>query len=605
MEGSSEELLHEVAALKLRVEALERAVQAGISGRVSQPPHVENEAEPQMVSSSLPSVTKGSTLESRIGAQVFNRVGILAVLVGVAWFLKLAMDREWIGPGVRILLGLAVAVALVLWSERFRTRGFPGFAHALKALGTGIAYLCLWASFSLYHLLPASAAFAAMAAVTIANALLAWKQNSELLAAYALIGGLATPALLFTGRSEELFLFLYLLLLDIGAVALVSRRSWPRLVIGAFAGTTIYLGLWSSYLQLWWSPGFFPNDPALTGCFLALFFALFTAAPLLALRRTDTEHSASHATLLTRLPQAVAACTLAEAYDLLQVTHSPLPTASVALVLAFCYTCLTWGVRRSNSVQRLRATHLTLAAGLFAIAALLHFHGYGLPLCWLAETLALVLWAARPENGPLERPLRACAAAMSVDSSAGLLLLDFYDPQSHPLPFLNTHFATYLAGLAVFAAAIWFSRSSQSAVPFSLRRITLSSWAFIGGFAIIAFNLVALMAVDLQIDAFWRNHLPPGFAMHRLGYVEFTYSAWYMLYGAALMVAGFRRRSAFLRWQALILLAFSVVKVFLFDTSHLSQGYRVASFLGLGALLLAVSFAYQRDWLALRGDIRS
>jgi uncharacterized membrane protein len=32
----------------------------------------------------------------------------------------------------------------------------------------------------------------------------------------------------------------------------------------------------------------------------------------------------------------------------------------------------------------------------------------------------------------------------------------------------------------------------------------------------------------------------------------------------------------------------------------LSQGYRILSFLGLGALLLGVSFVYQRDWLHLR-----
>jgi uncharacterized membrane protein len=34
--------------------------------------------------------------------------------------------------------------------------------------------------------------------------------------------------------------------------------------------------------------------------------------------------------------------------------------------------------------------------------------------------------------------------------------------------------------------------------------------------------------------------------------------------------------------------------------SELSQGYRILSFLGLGALLLGVSFVYQRDWLKLR-----
>jgi uncharacterized membrane protein len=46
----------------------------------------------------------------------------------------------------------------------------------------------------------------------------------------------------------------------------------------------------------------------------------------------------------------------------------------------------------------------------------------------------------------------------------------------------------------------------------------------------------------------------------------------------------------------------AIAKVFLFDMSQLSQGFRILSFLGLGALLLAVSFVYQRDWLNLRGQ---
>ena len=50
----------------------------------------------------------GSSLESRIGAQLLNRIGIFAVLIGVAWFLKLAFDRNWIGPPIRVLIGLPV-----------------------------------------------------------------------------------------------------------------------------------------------------------------------------------------------------------------------------------------------------------------------------------------------------------------------------------------------------------------------------------------------------------------------------------------------------------------------------------------------------------------
>ena len=72
-----------------------------------------------------------------------------------------------------------------------------------------------------------------------------------------------------------------------------------------------------------------------------------------------------------------------------------------------------------------------------------------------------------------------------------------------------------------------------------------------------------------------------------------------MAYGALLMVIGFWRSSAFVRWQALLLIAATIVKVFVYDTSQLDRIYRILSFVVLGVLLLAISFAYQRDWLKL------
>ncbi len=81
---------------------------------------------------------------------------------------------------------------------------------------------------------------------------------------------------------------------------------------------------------------------------------------------------------------------------------------------------------------------------------------------------------------------------------------------------------------------------------------------------------------------------------------SFTISAWLMLYAAGLLAAGFRRRSATVRWQGLVLIVFTIAKVFVYDVRDLTAGYRALSFLILGALLMGVSFAYQRDWLHLR-----
>ena len=135
------------------------------------------------------------------------------------------------------------------------------------------------------------------------------------------------------------------------------------------------------------------------------------------------------------------------------------------------------------------------------------------------------------------------------------------------------------------------------------------SWTYLAGFSTIAFSLTMLVAVSLEIHHYW--FCGAGFFRDFCGgygqlerrtiAAGWGYSAWCMVYGAVLMAAGFFRRSAFLRWQALVVLAFSIAKVFLNGVSQQSQGYRVLSFLALGVLLLAISFAYQRNWLGLRG----
>jgi uncharacterized membrane protein len=80
---------------------------------------------------------------------------------------------------------------------------------------------------------------------------------------------------------------------------------------------------------------------------------------------------------------------------------------------------------------------------------------------------------------------------------------------------------------------------------------------------------------------------------------EVWISVGWFVEAALLMAAGFWRKSAFVRWLALALIAATIAKVFAYDIWDLSRGYRIVSFVFLGVLLLAVSFAYQRDWLKL------
>src|SRR5512143_547487 len=95
-----------------------------------------------------------SDLESRIGSHWLNRIGIAALLIGISYFLKFAFENNWIGPAGRVTIGLVAGIAIVLWSERFRSKGYKAFSYSLKAVGFGTLYLSLWAAFQRYSLIP-------------------------------------------------------------------------------------------------------------------------------------------------------------------------------------------------------------------------------------------------------------------------------------------------------------------------------------------------------------------------------------------------------------------------------------------------------------------
>jgi uncharacterized membrane protein len=123
------------------------------------------------------------------------------------------------------------------------------------------------------------------------------------------------------------------------------------------------------------------------------------------------------------------------------------------------------------------------------------------------------------------------------------------------------------------------------------------TWRQLAAASIIALNLVAILTGVQEIHALWSYSANNPTAQLKQA---LAVSAFLMAYSALLLAVGFWRRTAFIRWQGLILLVFTIAKTFLYDMSSLSQGYRVVSFLGLGILLMAVSFAYQKDWLSLR-----
>ena len=531
-----------------------------------------------------------ANLESRIGSHWLNRIGITAVLIGVSYFLKFAFDNNWIGPAGRVSIGLLAGIAVVVWSEQFRRRGYQLFSYSLKAVGIGVLYLSLWAAFQVYSLVPGGVAFIAMFLVTLSTAAMAIAQDAEILAAFALAGGFTTPLLLSTGQNREVQLFAYLAVLDLATLLLVALKPWRRLLLLSYVGTlALFIG--------WYSTFYTRPQLGLTLSFATFFFAVFAVAPLVA-RQPESEFP-----LFSALPFYLAffnaVVYFLQVYGMYEEISKP-ATAWFALALAAVYVFLSRqaGSKRAHAIalQQLHFLHLALAIGFITIAIPLRLDGHWITIGWMVEA-GVLLWLADRIHSDF---LNAFAVTALVLGVVRLLAIDDFAPSS---PIFNARMATYAVAIAVLAAVAWYGSKRTDETG------KMGSAA-----AIVALNLLALVAFGHEISDYYNRQMsdlsPSGrrwdlrvsAEAHRLRIAEdFSYSALWMAYGAMLMVVGFWRRSAFVRWLALLLIAATTVKVFVYDVSQLDRAYRIVSFIVLGVLLLSISFVYQRDWLQLSG----
>jgi uncharacterized membrane protein len=584
----------ELQELRLRIERLEQEVAAlrhlQLESPVAAPPppvrHTEAIASaPVLPSLSAPEPPPRQSIENRLGSQWFSRIGIIALLIATALLLKIAFDNHWIGPLGRILAGLVAGSAIIIWSERFRRQGVATFSYALKAIGSGVLYLTLWAAFQLYGLMPAAIAFGAMLLVTAWNAYMAWSQDAELLAAYALIGAFATPALLSNGHDQELFLFSYLAVINLAVVVLVRLKPWPRLLVAAFVPTVGYYVAWdlssSANTSAFW----------MTTVFLAIFFLIFMSASI---GRREEDEAGVRSSLIqdVLLPLGNAVFTALALYGLLNPAERLIWPTWIAVLLAAIYL----GLVRISRSETACAVHLSLAILFLTIAIPLKATGHGIVIGWLVEGAALLGASAHLPRESASMQVRqvlrwlACAA-LALGFVAVVATPTWFTARLPFEAFLNWRFATGMIGSAAFASAIYFALYADDVDDARPR------WLPIAAIASIAFNLITVWSFVQEIATFWRTDAGNADASLQK---DLATSAFLALYGALLLAVGFRTRRAFVRWQALILLVFTIAKTFLYDMHSLSLGYRAISLLGLGALLMAVSFAYQKDLLGLR-----
>jgi uncharacterized membrane protein len=326
--------------------------------------------------------------EALIGGKLLNRIGALALIIGIGFFLRYAFQNNWITPWMRVGIGILIGGALLIGGGASHKRGLQVFAQGLIGSGIAILYLSVYASFNYYQLVDQKTAFLMMSAVTVVTFSLAFKYNSLAVSFLGWAGGFLTPFMLSTGQANEVGLFSYIALLDAGLLAILAmKEAWLILEPLTLGGTYLVYVLW--YYKF-----YSPADSLTTALFLTIFWLLFFVLDVFRLRRAGA-HS--------EVRQMVAVFNAIFYYLAIYVVIENLDpdwTAPATMIIGAVYllTIIVAGRGRARDSNFFR--FILTAIVFLVLATAIRYSGFKLVFFWSVEGLALIgcaaFWNLRP-----------------------------------------------------------------------------------------------------------------------------------------------------------------------------------------------------------------
>ena len=543
-------------------------------------------------------------LEQWFGQRGLLAVGVAALLIAAALFLKYAFDRGWISPLLRAIGAVAAGIVVAAWGHYRIRQGMRRYGAAMIGAGGGLVYLGMWAAAGPYALMERRIGILLLALTTVAATMLALHHEIEGLAIWALCGAYLAPLTLATAPNPQGFLayleviglgtaitayamnwrvtfnlalFGYLILAGAGAAAAIAtpvgawmvaagallalrvtlQRAWTEARAGVVLWTWMLLGIGlgnvgGSQSARWLALG---AAAAVSG---VLWWQQFQRDPFSPETARALGHTSATVERLLFVTNPIAFMLLANAASIRLIDES---FQVVPAALAAAYLAAGW-FRRS-------ASHLITGFALVALAMVFPWEAASITIGWTA--LALLALAVEREAG---RPGgRYAAMALATAAWVCLFSVALFDRPNHGVspaslsdPWALALYA-YVAGTGL--AAYWFGSEGRSVrVMWAL----CGSALFIGGSIQVQTNFasVAPLAGDLAL------------------------SVWWLLFAGALVFLGFRLNHKLIRSSGLAVAVLAGLKIVLYDLSNLEALYRVGSFFALAMIALAVAYAYNQ-----------
>lgn len=214
-------------------------------------------------------------LEKFVGENLINKLGILILVLGISFFVKFAIAKDWINEPARVGIGVLCG-ALVMGIAHKLKKNYAAFSSVLVAGAISIFYFTIAIAFHEYQLFSQTVAFIIMTVITIFSVFVSVAYNRQELAVLSLIGGFAVPFMVSTGEGNYVVLFSYIALLNTGILAIAYFKKWKIVSILAFAFTALLFISW--YIKVLYADTL-PHQGALL--FATLFYFIFSVTIVL------------------------------------------------------------------------------------------------------------------------------------------------------------------------------------------------------------------------------------------------------------------------------------------------------------------------------------
>ena len=417
-------------------------------------PVEEEQEEPAMAMEEEEEIEEYATSETNfekyIGENLFGKIGILIFIIGIGFFVKYAIDQNWINETARTLMGYAVGAGMLVLAERLHKR-YHTFSSLLAGGAFGIYYLITAIAFHYYALFSHTIAFVILCVTTIFMSAVSVLYDRKELAVTALVGGFIAPFIISTDSSSIISLQIYITILNIGMFCLAMYKKWAILPMVSFAFT--YIILWGTTAL-----GSFSDSEAVTTyptlfAFATLFYVIFLLPVVFILRTQYGEN-----TRLGLLGIITANSFMYLIYGDFLLQHfeaSSDTTAYLAFFIAAVNLAIHLYLRfRVEGQDTLRNLMLGLAVTFASMGIPILFSAANVLMVWAAESV-LLLWLFTKEKNRIYELASAVLLLLTLGALAYYRITDtFIHDTGDSLFFNGAFFVTTFVSIAYYVVAV-------------------------------------------------------------------------------------------------------------------------------------------------------